>query len=441
MRNTRYFLLVVVILLGLVLAACGGAAPAAAPAAPAAPDAATEAAAPATGGESAAPADSAGKTELVLMGWSSSPAENERLQKIVDGYNTANPAVHVTLSQVPDYDTKLQVSLAGGSPPDVFYVDSFKFLDLAAANALDAGGDKIDSKDDFYPNLAAAFTKDGVMYCPPKDFSTLGLVYNTALFDAAGIDYPTAAWTWDDLAAAAAKLTAADKSVYGMSVTPDMARWLAFLYQAGGSVYNADATQMTINSPEAKKALDFYVGLVKDGFAAQPADLSAGWPGEAFGQQKAAMVVEGNWIMPYLKDQFPDVKFAVAELPKGPADAATMSFTVCYAAPAGGKNLEESWKLINYLTGTEGMKAWTDLGLAMPTRKSLEAGWAAQYPEQAAFQAGAAYAYPWQFVAGFKEVLDAINSGIQQAFAGSMSTDQVLKDADTVGAEILAKQK
>ena len=90
-----------------------------------------------------------------------------------------------------------------------------------------------------------------------------------------------------------------------MSVTPDMARWLAFLYQAGGSVYNADATQMTINSPEGKAAMDFYVGLVTKGYAAQPSDVSAGWPGEAFGLQKAAMVVEGNWIMSYLKDQFP----------------------------------------------------------------------------------------------------------------------------------------
>ena len=57
------------------------------------------------------------------MGWSSSPAENERLQTIVDQYNAANPDVNVTLSQVPDYDTKLQVSLAGGSPRPMLRLD------------------------------------------------------------------------------------------------------------------------------------------------------------------------------------------------------------------------------------------------------------------------------------------------------------------------------
>jgi multiple sugar transport system substrate-binding protein len=259
------------------------------------------------------------------------------------------------------------------------------------------------------------------------------------MFDAAGLEYPTADWTWEDLESAAAALTAEDKSVYGMSVTPDMARWLAFLYQAGGTVYNEDATEMTINSPEAKEALDFYVGLVQQGYAAEPSTLSTGWPGEAFGQAKAAMVVEGNWIMPFMKDQFPDVKFGVSELPQGPAGKATMAFTVCYAAPASGKHLEQSWDLINALTGPEGMGAWTGLGLAMPTRPSLQEAWAGQYPEQQAFLNGSDYSHPWQFVSGFQAVFDTINSGLQQAFAGTMTTDQVLQQAEEVGNEVLSK--
>ncbi len=240
---------------------------------------------------------------------------------------------------------------------------------------------------------------------------------------------------------AAAKLTDKDKGVYGMVVNPDMARWLAFLYQAGGSVYNEDATKMTINSPEAKAAMDFYVGLVTKGYAAQSSDVSTGWPGEAFGQGKAAMVVEGNWIMSYLTDQFPDLKFGVAELPAGPKGKATMAFTVCYAAPASGKHLAESWDFINYIAGPEGMKAWTDLGLAMPTRQSLSAGWAEQYPDSQPFIAGAEYAYPWQFVTGFQAVLDTMNSGIQQAFAGLATTDQVLQEAETVGNQVLSEKK
>ena len=255
----------------------------------------------------------------------------------------------------------------------------------------------------------------------------------------AGLEYPTADWSWQDLEDAASKLTDKDNGVYGMVITPDMARWLAFLYQAGGTVYNDTATEMTINSPEALAAMNFYAGLIQKGYAAQPSDVSTGWPGEAFGQGKAAMVIEGNWIMSYLKDQFPDLAFGVSQLPKGPAQQATLSFTVCYAAPASGKHLDDSWKFINYLTGDKGMAAWTGLGLAMPTRTALQGPWSEKYPEQQPFIDGASYSYPWQFVSGFQAVLDTMNSGLQQVFAGLATSEQVLAEAEQVGNEVLSR--
>ncbi len=438
MRTLRYTTWALLIVAALLLAACGGAAtPAPAPAAPAEQPAAP-AEQPAAPAEQPAAASPTG--DLVLMGWSSSPAENARLQEMVDTYNAAHPETKWILSQVPDYDTKLQVSIAGGSPPDAFYVDAFKFFDLQGAGALDNGNAKIENPEGFVPNLRNAFVAGDQFYCPPKDFSTLALEYNTAMFDAAGLEYPTADWTWQDLEDAAAKLTNKDAGVYGMVITPDLARWLAFLYQAGGSVYNEDATQMTINSPEALEAMNFYAGLIKKGYASQPSDVSTGWPGEAFGQGKAAMVVEGNWIMSYLKDQFPDLAFGVSELPAGPAQKATLSFTVCYAAPAAGKNLTESWKMINFLAGNEGMAAWTGLGLAMPTRTDLQAPWVEQYPEQQPFIAGADYSYPWQFVSGFQAVFDTMNSGLQQVFAGMATPEQILAEAEQVGNEVRANK-
>ncbi|MEZ4771096.1 MAG: ABC transporter substrate-binding protein [Caldilineales bacterium] len=440
MRTFRYTLFALLIVAAMLLAACGGTAePTPAPAAPAEQPAAET---PAAETPTEAPAAASGSvTDLVLMGWSSSPAENERLQQIVDQYNAENPSTNWILSQVPDYDTKLQVSLAGGSPPDAFYVDAFKFFDFQGAGALDNGNDKIENPDGFVPNLREAFVADGQFYCPPKDFSTLALEYNTAMFDAAGLEYPTTDWTWQDMEDAAAKLTDKDNGVYGMVITPDMARWLAFLYQAGGTVYNDTATEMTINSPEALAAMNFYAGLIQKGYAAQPSDVSTGWPGEAFGQGKAAMVIEGNWIMSYLKDQFPDLAFGVSQLPTGPAQQATLSFTVCYAAPSSGKHLDDSWKFINYLTGDKGMAAWTGLGLAMPTRTALQSPWSEQYPEQQPFIDGASYSYPWQFVSGFQAVLDTMNSGLQQVFAGLATSEQVLAEAEQVGNEVLSRQQ
>lgn len=423
MKAKHLALFSVLLAVALVLAAC--------PAQPAAPAAQP----PAAPEQPAAP----GVVNLQLMGWASSDAENVRLQEVVDGWNAANPDIQVTLNLVPDYDTKLQTSLAGGAPPDIFYVDSFRLPDLAAAGALLPIGDQMTNVDDFYPSLRDAFTVDGVFYCPPKDFSTLALEYNTDLFDAAGLAYPTADWTWEDLRAAAEALTDKDAGVVGFSINPDFARWIAFLYQAGGEVTTPDFSAMTLNTPEALTAMEFYVGLVRDGVAAPASDLDSGWPGEAFGKARAAMTMEGNWIVPYLKDQFPNLNYGVTELPSGPAGKATMAFTVCYGVAANGRNTEAATKVVDYLTGPVGMKAWTDLGLAMPTRQSLREGWLAMYPELEPFLNGAEYARKWQFRPGFADVLDTINSGLQEAFSGLKTPQQVLEEAQSVGEQVLAR--
>jgi multiple sugar transport system substrate-binding protein len=372
--------------------------------------------------------------ELQLMGWSSSDAENKRLQEIVDTFNKANPDIKVTLNQVPEYDTALTKALVSGNPPDVFYVDSFRFLDYVTTDALMPIGDKLENPDDFYPSLKAAFTYNGQFYCPPKDFSTLALQVNTDMLNAAGLKAPT---SWDEIRDAAKALTT-DK-VAGIVLPADFARWIAFLYASGGSVTDETYSKMTINSPEATEALKFYTDLYLEGYAKTPADLGAGWPGEAFGKGVAAMAVEGNWMVPFLKDNYPDVKYDVVELPAGKGGKATMAFTVCYAVPANAKNPDASIKLVNYLTGAEGMKAWTDLGLAMPTRQSLREGWLKAFPDLEPFLAGAEYAHKWQFVPGFQQVLDKVNEQIQLIFAGNQLPEDALKEIETVGTEILNK--
>jgi multiple sugar transport system substrate-binding protein len=424
--KTSRFVLIVGLLLAALLVACGG------ETTPTTTD-------PGTSPTVAPPMAETAVTRISLMGWASSDAENTRLQAVVDTFNANNADIQVVLNLVPEYDTRLQTSLAGGSPPDVFYIDSFRLPDFVKAGVLEPAEGRLDNPDDFYPSLRAAFTIDDVFYCPPKDFSTLALQYNKDMFDAASLDYPTPDWTWDDLRNAAMALSDPSTGVYGMVLNADFARWAAFLYQSGATVADADFSRMTINSPEAAAAADFYVNMVLDNYAAQPADLDSGWNGEAFGKQRVAMSMEGNWIVSYLADQFPDVNYGVTELPAGPGGKATMAFTVCYGVPAGGQNKEASFRLVNYLTGPEGMKEWTDLGLAMPTRASLRDGWLAAFPHLEPFLDGAEYARPWQFRPGFQDVLDTINNGLQQAMIGSILPEDVLDDAERVGNEVLAR--
>lgn len=380
------------------------------------------------------------EVRLTLAGWSSSPAEDEALQAQLDAFMQANPGVTVEFSPSPSYVETMQTAFASGDYPEVFYVDSSKLPDWAEAGVLAPAEDNIEDVDDIYPSLIEVFTYNGTLYCPPKDFSTMALQYNKDLFDAAGIEYPTADWTWDDLRAAAEKLTGTNadgQTVLGLVTPPNVERWLPFLYQAGGNLFDEEGNP-TIDTPEALEALNYYINFAVDGFGGPPSAVDAGWGGEAFGNGRVAMAMEGNWVINYLKEQFPDLNWGVAPLPAGSAGQATMAFTVCYGVAAANDHPEESWALVNFLTGKDGAQFVAEHSFGvMPARISAADAWVERFGEDMrAFVDGADYAHKWQLPVGYQDFIDTFNDGLQQAFSGQMLPEDVLSNAQSVAEEI-----
>lgn len=370
--------------------------------------------------------------ELKLWGWSSSDAENAALSDLVAQFNEDTGA-NAEFQPQADYDTALNTALAGGTPPDVIYVDSNRLPDLADAGQLQPVPDgAISDPGDIFESLRAAFTYQGTWYCPPKDFSTLALVYDPAALEEAGVAVPT---TWEELAAAAETLTTGDRA--GLVMGVEYPRWAVFLFQAGADLTNEDVTAMTLDSEEARTALQFIADQYQAGYFIRPGDVDAGWAGEAFGQGKAAMTVEGNWIVNYLNDAFPDREFAVAELPAGPAGKGTFAFTVCYGVPYEAANPEASWALVEYLTNAEGSLAWTEAFTVMPARESVLDDWLANHPELEAFAAGAEYAHRWGFRPGFGDVVGVFNDLANGIVDGDVTVDDLIEEVTFAGEDIL----
>ncbi len=372
---------------------------------------------------------------LVMWGGSSGQTETDALNAIVDKFNTANPDIKAQFVAQSDLTTSLNKALAAGNPPDVFYVDSGVFLDLVQSGALAPVGDKIDNVKDFIPSLVDVFSVNGKFYCPPKDFSTLALQINTDMMNAAGIKAPPT--TWDELAADAKAMTTGD--VAGFVENSDAARWLAWLYQAGGSVTDDAFTKMTINSPEGKAAFKYWTDLFINGTAKKAADVGAGWPGEAFEKGKAAMIAEGNWVIGDAAKNSPDLKYISAPLPPGPKGDATMVFTVCYGVAAAGKNVDAATKFVNFLVNPDSMKSFTEALGVMPARQSLAEGWLAKYPNFKVYLDSTKNAHRWGFVPGFGAVTDEINKQLDLVEAGSATVDDALASIEKVGNDVLAK--
>jgi multiple sugar transport system substrate-binding protein len=374
---------------------------------------------------------------LKLWGWSSSDAENQALSQLVAAFNDETGAAAEFQPQA-EYDATLQAALAGGEPPDVFYVDSFNLPNLASEGVLAPIPDgAIDDPNDVYASLRQAFTYDGTWYCPPKDFSTLALVYDPTVLEDAGVAVPT---NWDELAAAVAALTtgstaeiAAGTAQAGLAMGVEYPRWGVFLFQNGVALTDDAVTEVTLDNDEAREALQYLADLYQDGYAVKPQTVDAGWAGEAFGQGKAAMTIEGNWIVGYLRDTFPDKEFAVAELPVGPAGPGTFAFTVCYGVPVNAPNPEASWALVNYLTDRDGALAWTNAFNVMPARESVAADWLSPRPELEAFLIGADYARRWGFKPGANDLVGVFNEMAEALAAGDVTVDELVEEVQ--GAE------
>jgi multiple sugar transport system substrate-binding protein len=411
-------------------------------AAPAQPAPASPAAQPAPAQPAAASPAAAAAGSLRLMGWASSPEEDRLFNEVLADFMKQYPSIQVKFEPVPEYATKLQTDLAAGTAADVFYVDSLLAPDLMKRGLLleldpFIQRERVDTAD-FYPGLIKAFQWKGRTYGLPKDWSSLALVWNADLAREAGLDRPPA--TWDELKAAAQKLTKG-KQLFGAVTPPELPRFGAFVYQAGGRLISEDGTRMAINSPEALQALEFYYGLYKDAFATTPADTGTQWPGDTLAKARAAMVFEGNWIFPFLKKDAPSLNFSIVELPAGPKGKGTFAFTVAYSVNVKSPNREAAWTLVSYLTGPEGMQRWTGLGLAMPSRRSLEAWWIGQFPEREPFLRAGAYAQPWQLGPGGQEINDKVaGPALQAVFTGRMSPKDALAEIERKGNDVLARQ-
>ena len=295
--------------------------------------------APASAGESASPAESAAASggtgvvdpatvngDLTLQGWSAGAVEAPILDKVLADFQTAYPNVKATFEPIAgDYPAAMAAKFSSGDVPDAFYVDSGP-----AATWIDDGS--LEPLDDyiaktgvdtsvFYPAYLDAFKgADGKIYGLPKDGNTIAMAYNSDMLTAAGVTAPPT--TWEELTAAVDKLKGTEGLDAPLCLSPSLDRALAFIYQAGGGLLTEDKKASMIETPESITGIDTYLNFFKSGAAKRPADTGDDWCGKSLGEGHSAIIFEGGWLDPYMKDTYPDVKYAWAEMPAGPAGKA-----------------------------------------------------------------------------------------------------------------------
>lgn len=367
-----------------------------------------------------------GKVTLKVGVWSSSPAETKLLDSQIEAFS--KKYTNITLKKqviTGDYNQAMQTMIASKTEPDLFYLDvslAEAYISKGALAPLDKYLDKEDLKD-FSQNLLAGYQKDGKTYGLPKDTNVLALFYNKDMLSAAGVTVPT---TWAELQDAAKKLT--NGSVKGLALQDDAARWGVFANQSGSKIY--DNGKLNLTADGTIKGLDFYTSFIKNGTGSDPKSLGAGWGGEAFYKEKAAMTFEGGWLIPAIAESAPNLKYGIALLPKGD-QGGNYAFTVSYSMSKNTKNPKEAAEAIKFLTGKEAQQMTAESGLAMPTRTSLGNVYVSKYPERKALVDGVADATVYNYGVNHAKVNDELTKACEKVRLGKADAKTALEQAQT----------
>lgn len=331
------------------------------------------------------------KVFIRFAGWSAGETEMKNYQKIISEFEKEYPNIEVKYEVITKmFHENILASFGAGVAPDVFYVDSSWapiFINKGALYPVSNLADK-SFIDKFYPFLLKPFEKDGKLYGIPKDWSMLVLFYNKKLFEQAGITKPPQ--TWDELEQDA-KIITEKTGVPGLAIyLGGFNRYVPVAVSNGAPKpwFEKASDASWFDNPIVKETLTWYINLYRIGhvemqkegkkpYVVQPSDVGAGWLGDAFGQQKVAMVISGNWMIPFLADQFPNFKYGtdwdMAPLPAGKDGRVTMAYTVILGINAKTKHPQEAWDFVKFVTGPQGQEDLVvKAGQTLPSMKGFE---------------------------------------------------------------------
>ena len=339
-------------------------------------------------GTAASGSGASGSGELQVNIWDNNQLAG--LQQIADEW-TEESGVKVKINVVDwdNYWTLLEAGASGGQMPDVFWMHS-NTAQMYMENDLLLNLDDYIAKDDaidlanYYEGVVDLYNRDdnGSQYALPKDHDTIALLYNKAIFDKYGVEYPTDDWTWEDVRDAAAKITEAGKAdgVYGYAINTSNNQdgWYNIIYDYGGQVITDDHKGTTIGSDEAKAGMEMLRQILE--VAAPQTVVAETGTDSLFNSGLAAMITQGSWMInTFYKAEHHD-DYAWAMLPyadvngNGQCDKGERYSAyngLGWAAAANTANPDAAYSLISYFCSEKAQKEQAALGVTMGGMKGV----------------------------------------------------------------------
>jgi raffinose/stachyose/melibiose transport system substrate-binding protein len=356
-------------------------------------------------------------------------------------FHAENPNITVQFSSnaTDQYETVLKARLAGGDAPDIFGVfPGAKFYPYAKAKYLaDLSNEPWVARLLSGAKRVITYT-DGKVYTLPMDQNVIGVIYNKQIFSQHGLSVPT---NWADFLAVCEKLKGAGITPLALGIKDQWVDQLIPYAMAPSAIYRSNidfdkqvlAGQSTFEQSAWMQMMKDYLDLNAQGY------FNKGALGTTYDQttqliaaSKAAMVVNGNWILAPIKRLNPNLQLGMFPLPYvqtgqpiwvSSAVGTTTAISATTKHPAEARKYLQFWARKDimelYLKGKVAYSSFSDI-----TNPALDP---AAQEMIAPLKAGSYNFLDQNWPLG---VQDVMLKDIQSVFAGSMSTPRMLQEMD-----------
>lgn len=383
------------------------------------------------------------------------------MQRLVNRFNHEHPDIAATAVYTGSYDDtnlKTRAAVQAGRPPAAVIM-SANFVREYVINNEAIALDELIAKDGqtpaqfmagFWPALAPNAMEHGRVYGVPFQNSTPILYYNTAIFQAAGLDpnRPPATWAeFADAARAIAKTSDGQTTRWGVMMpgTYDYCGWITsgLAMSNGGQFYNSDfGGEVYYTQPSTIGAVQFLDDLVHK-FKVMPEGITdANAVTTAFFQGRTGMMILSTGSLSFVRENM-----------KQPYRTAFMPRNLVNAAPIGGASLiiprgnspervAAAWTLIKWLTSPEIAGGWSRFtgyfapriaAYDLPEMKS----YLAEHPDAKVALDQLAYARSWFSTYNTVGVRKALEDGVQAVLAGKAKPREAMEAAQRNADELM----
>ncbi|MGW7532054.1 ABC transporter substrate-binding protein [Amycolatopsis sp. NPDC054798] len=283
-------------------------------------------------------------------------------------FEQANPGIKLKFVSLPENEARAKITASTatqGGEFDVVMISNYEAPQWAANGWLEnlephmkatPGYDEAD----FIPSIRQSLSYQNQMYAVPFYGESSFVVYRKDLFQKAGLNMP-AHPTWQQIADFAAKLDDKQAGISGICLRgkpgwgESLAPFTTMANTFGGQWFDKD-WNAKLTSPEFTQAANFYVNLLRD--HGEVGASSAGFTecGTKYAQGNAAMWYDATSMTGTTEDpksSHVGGKNGYVAAPVEKTQASGWLYTWALGIPKVGKNKDDAWKFMAWMTNKE----------------------------------------------------------------------------------------